>query len=230
MVVDVKHSRKIRNDSNVSLYQYSQLISDFQCHTAAIIQKNLGMVLNTVGDAVIGIWPSGFVPVELRKKYGWDNDNPAKISARLAIKAAQELSNATPLEFTGTTLPFKGALDSTEMVIFSVQAFEKIAQLECSEMDELLAGSPLVDDSGNLLIGVEDGPDDKGVRELQKGPTSIDVAGDAIELASELSGHSDLAAGDFAITERIDKISGSTDHTYIEFPHFGLSLRIIKPK
>jgi hypothetical protein len=70
MVVDVKHSRQIRNDSSISLHQYSQLISDFQCHVAAIIQKNLGMVLNTVGDAVIGIWPSGFVPVELREKYG----------------------------------------------------------------------------------------------------------------------------------------------------------------
>ena len=230
MVVDVKHSRKIRHDSSISLYQYSRLISDFQCHIAAIIQKNLGMVLNTVGDAVIGIWPSGFVPVELREKYGWDDDHPAKISAKLAIKAAQELSNSTPLEFTGTSLPFKGALDSTEMVIFSVQTFEKIAQLEYSDLDEALAGSPLIDDSGNLLIGIEPGHNATNKNESQKGPTSIDIAGEAIELTSELSTYDYLSVGDFAITQRLDKIAGNTDHKYVEVPDFDIPFRIIKPK
>jgi hypothetical protein len=230
MVVDVKHSRKIRHDSSISLYQYSQLISDFQCLTAAIIQKNLGMVLNTVGDAVIGIWPSGFVPIELREKYGWDDDHPAKISAKLAIKAAQELSNSTPLQFTGTSLPFKGALDSTEMVIFSVQASEKLAQLEYSDLDEALAGSPLIDDSGNLLIGIEPGHEATNKHESQRGPTSIDIAGEAIERSSELSSHDDLSVGDFAITQRLDKIAGDTDHKYVELPGFDIPFRIIKPK
>lgn len=224
MVVDVKHSRKIRNDPSISLHQYSQLISDFQCHTASIIQKNLGMVLNTVGDAVIGIWPSGFVPVELREKYGWDDNHPAKVSANLAIKAAQELSNFTPQQFTGISLPFKGALDSTEMVIFSVQALEKIAQFEYSDPDEILTGPPLIDDSGNLQTGQE-------VKyETQKGPTSVDIAGEAIELSSELSSHDDLSIGDFAITQRVDKIAGNTNYEYVEFPDFSLPFRIIKPK
>jgi hypothetical protein len=230
MVVDVKHSRKIRNDPSVNLYQYSKLISDFQCRVAAIIQKHLGMVLNTVGDAVIGIWPSGFVPIELREKFGWDNNNPAKVSAKLAFKAAQELSNSTPLQFTGTALPFKGALDSTEMVIFSVQTFEKVAQLECSDMDEAFTDSPLVDDSGNLLIGMEQGNEARNINEPQKGLTSIDIAGEAIELTSELSGHSDLLVGDFAITQRIDKIAGDTDYKYVEVPDIDLPFRIIKPK
>ncbi len=228
MVVDVKGSRKIRNDANVSLRQYSQLISDFQCITAAIIQKNLGMVLNTVGDAVIGIWPSGFIPLELREKYGWDNDQPAKVSATLALKAAQELSNCTPSHFDGRSLPFKGALDSTEMVIFSVQTYSKVAQFEFADLDEALTSTPLIDDQGNLLMGTEFKKEK--TEELQKGPTSIDVAGEAIELSSELSGHGALSAGDFAITKRFDSIAGYKDYNYIKMPDFDIPFRVIKPE
>lgn len=228
LVVDVKHSRKIRNDPSISIQEYSQLLSDFQCLTAAIIQKNLGMVLNTVGDAVIGIWPSGFIPMELREKYGWNPDNPAKLSARFAQKAAQELANSSTSKFRGNSLPFKGALDCTEMSIFSVQTQKKVLQYELLDIIDPLAGSPLVDGEGNLMLGVELETDIE--KELQKGPTSIDVAGEAIELSSELSGHDLLSIGDFAITHRLDQIAENTNYDYVKVPDFGTPFRIVKPK
>ncbi len=227
LVVDVKHSRKIRNDPNVSLQQYTQLLSDFQCLTAAIIQRNLGMVLNTVGDAVIGIWPSGFIPEELREKYKYDPKHPAKLAATFARKAAQELANFSTSHFSGNSLPFKGALDCTEMSIFSVQTQKRVARFEYSDLDEVLGGAPLVDDHGNLMLGMN--LESEVEEELQKGPTSIDVAGEAIELSSELSGHDILEIGDFAITKRLDQIAGDEDHQYMEIPDFDMPFRIIKP-
>ncbi|MCP9234671.1 hypothetical protein [Lewinella sp. JB7] len=222
MVVDVKHSRRIRNHPDVDLYRYSRLLSDFQCTTAAVIQKHLGLVLNTVGDAVIGVWPSGFVPVELREKYGWDDDQPARVSARLALRAARELADLSPTDFTGSALPFKGALDSTEMVIFSVRSCDKVAQLDYADLDDALAGPPLIDDDGNLLF---DAPPRQ--EEYQNGPTSIDVAGEAIELASELSGYHQLAAGDFAVTRRLDRVADQLSTGYREVAEFNVPFRVI---
>ncbi|MDX1332139.1 MAG: hypothetical protein R3252_03845 [Robiginitalea sp.] len=226
MVVDVKGSRKIRN--KVSLLEYSKLVADFQCRVAAVVQKNLGMVLNTVGDAVIGIWPSGFVPEELRKKYNWDEEVPAKVPAQLALKAAQELANLTPADFDGKSLPFKGALDCTEMVIFSVNTSNMVAQMEYSDLDEALGGAPLVDDEGNLLAGVEQEVLEREA--FQKGPTSTDIAGEAIELTSELSGHDVLGVGDFAITKRLDQIAGDMGYEYRKIPDFNVSFRVITPE
>jgi len=62
---------------------------------------------------------------------------------------------------------------------------------------------PVVDDQGNFVQ-----PDSEG--EVQKGPTSVDVAGEAIEYSSELSGESHLAVGDFARTKRLDLVAGNT--------------------
>jgi len=205
LVVDVKHSRQIRNNPDVGLGQYIKMLSDFQCNTAAIIQRHLGMVLNTVGDAVIGIWPSGFIPQELKDKHGWDPDNPARIAAMLAINAAKDLSANAPLEFNGKDLPFKGALDTTEMAIFAVQTRSKIANLEFQDLNQIL-GDPMIDDEGNLLLGL---PDDQRKQERQTGPTAIDIAGEAIEIASEMSGHRSVNSGEFAITERTDIIAGT---------------------
>lgn len=212
LVVDVKHSRKIRNNPDVGLGEYIKMLSDFQCNTAAIIQRHLGMVLNTVGDAVIGIWPSGFIPQELKDKYGWDPDNPAKIAARLAIDAAKDLAENAPIEFNGEELPFKGALDTTEMAIFAVQTNSKIANLEFEDLNPVL-GNPLIDDDGNLLLAPNI---DHHKTERQTGPTAIDIAGEAIEVASELSGHRSIHSGEFAISERTDIIAGTKipEYTY----------------
>lgn len=220
MVVDVKGSRKIRNNPEVSPYQYSQMLSDFQCLAAAVIQKNLGMVLNTVGDAVIGIWPSGFIPEEIRKKYNWSEKEPAKLSARLALIASAELASLSPMSHESGKLPFKGALDSTEMSIFSVQSKNKIKEFEISHLEAALSGEAIVDDYGNFPN------DEEG--ELQLGPTSIDMAGEAIEFTSELSGHSFLEAGDFAITRRLDMIAGNTDFEYAVLDEFNEPIRILK--
>lgn len=211
LVVDVKHSRKIRNNPDVDLNQYIKMLSDFQCNTAAIIQRHLGMVLNTVGDAVIGIWPSGFIPQELKDKHGWDSKNPAKIAAMMAIDCAKDLAANAPKEFDGKSLPFKCAVDTTEMAIFAVQTRSKIANLEFENLNQLL-GDPLIDDHGNLLIG----PDvEKNKEERQTGPTSIDVAGEAIEVASEISGHRSINAGEYAVTERTDIIAGTKREDYL---------------
>lgn len=205
LVVDVKHSRKIRNNPDVGLGHYIKMLSDFQCNTAAIIQRHLGMVLNTVGDAVIGIWPSGFIPQELKDKYGWDQENPAKIAAMMAINAAKDLAANAPLEFDGKELPFKGAVDTTEMAIFAVQTRSKIANLEFQDLHPVL-GDPMIDDDGNLLLGI---PDDQRKENMQTGSTAIDIAGEAIEVASEMSGHRSIGSGEFAITERTDIIAGT---------------------
>ena len=205
LVVDVKHSRKIRNNPDVNLQDYIKMLSDFQCNTAAIIQRHLGMVLNTVGDAVIGIWPSGFVPQELKDKYNWDSNNPAKIAARLAIDAAKDLAANSPAEFDGKNLPFKCAVDTSEMAIFAVQTTSKIANLEFENLNHAL-GEPLIDDDGNLLMG----PDiDQNKQKRQTGPTAIDVAGEAIEVASEISGHRSVLSREYVITERTDIIAGT---------------------
>jgi hypothetical protein len=221
MVVDVKGSRKIRNDPRVSLYQYSNMLSDFQCLAAAVIQKNLGMVLNTVGDAVIGIWPSGFIPEELRKKHNWSEKEPAKLAARLALIASAELARLSPDSHESGKLPFKGALDSTIMSIFSVQSRNKIKEFEISDLHAALSGDPIVDDFGYF-------PNDEYEGELQKGPTSIDVAGEAIEFTSELSGHSFLAAGEFAITKRLDMVAGNSDFEYDLLDEFKEPIRVLK--
>jgi hypothetical protein len=221
MVVDVKSSRKIRNDPNVSLLQYSKMLSDFQCLAAAVIQKNLGMVLNTVGDAVIGIWPSGFIPEEIRAKHNWNKKEPAKLAARLALMASAEIARLSPDSHENGKLPFKGALDSTLMSIFSVQSSNKIKELEISDLDAALSGSPIVDDFGNFPKDGENG-------ELQNGPTSIDVAGDAIEYASELSGHGILSAGDFAITRRFDMVAGNNDFEYNVLDDLNTPFRLVK--
>lgn len=205
LVVDVKHSRQIRNNPDVGLGQYIKMLSDFQCNAAAIIQRHLGMVLNTVGDAVIGIWPSGFIPQELKDKHGWDNENPTRIAAMLAIQAAEDLAANAPLEFDGKELPYKGAIDTTEMAIFAVQTRSKIANLEFQDLNHAL-GNPMIDDDGNLLLGI---PDDQRKENRQTGPTAIDIAGEAIETASEMSGHRSIGAGEFAITERTDIIAGT---------------------
>ena len=225
MVVDVKGSRRIRSEHNIDLRAYSHLVSDFQCMAAAIIQKNYGMVLNTVGDAVIGIWPSGFIPDEVREQYNWSKEKPAEVPAKLALLAAQELANTTPLKFENNTLPFRGALDSTEMKIFSVQSTNKIPQLDQGELEEDFDGQPLVDDKGNLLIGVSE-----PTAQVQLGPTSIDVAGEAIELSSELSGDNMLGAGDFAITKRFDEVAGNQNSDYHLAEDYDVEIRIIKPE
>ena len=221
MVVDVKGSRNIRNNPDVSLYHYSKMLSDFQCLATAVIQKNLGMVLNTVGDAVIGIWPSGFIPEEIREKHNWNDKDPAKLPSRLALKACGELARLSPESHESGDLPFKGALDSSEMAIFSVQSSNKIKELEISDLENALSGLPIVDDDGNFLEDDEEG-------DLQDGPTSIDVAGEAIEITSELSGHHFLEPGNFAVTHRLDNIAGNTDYTYEVREGIDQPFRILK--
>jgi len=221
LVVDVKESRKIRNNPDVSLYQYSKMLSDFQCLVAAVIQKNLGMVLNTVGDAVIGIWPSGFIPEDIREKHNWNEKEPAKLSARLALNASAELSRLCPKSYKEGKLPFKGALDSTEMAIFSVQSIHKIKEFEISDIEAALGGIPIVDDKGNFVQ-----PDSEG--EVQKGPTSVDVAGEAIEYSSELSGESHLGVGDFAITKRLDVVAGNANFDYDILEGYKEPFRILR--
>ena len=87
----------------------------------------------------------------------------------------------------------------------------------------------MIDANGNLLLGglgtVE--PWQQGA--YQKGPTSIDIAGEAIELCSELSGHRDLAAGNFAVTHRLDRVAGISPQEYTTNPDFSVPFRMICP-
>ncbi len=226
LVVDVKNSQEIRKNPDVGLANYPKFLSAFHRRVSAIIQKHLGFVLNTVGDSVIGVWPSGFVPEEQRNLYGWDPENPARISAISAIQAAEELAASSPDEFDGMQLPYKGGLDSTEMVIFSVRSTSPVSELEFTDLDRSETGMPLIDDAGNLLLGEAGVPGEGSESEPQTGPAATDIAGLAVEVASELANKPDDQAGTFYITKRVADIANENGSSFSYAEMDGIDTRV----
>lgn len=207
MAIDVKSSREIRNSQDMSPSRYARLLAAFHRRTSAIVQKHLGFVLNTLGDGVIAVWPSGFVPEEIRERRGWNPESPARISAQLALQAAEALAHDSPVEFEGDSLPFRGALDTTEMSLFAVHDTSVLPELEFNELDMSETGMPLIDDYGGLLLGEAGVPGAGGESEFQTGPAATDVAGDAVEFATKYASDSRLSAGQFWVTERTYEVA-----------------------
>jgi class 3 adenylate cyclase len=190
LVVDVKQSREIRS-TLADLRTYARLLATFQRHVETLIQEHMGFVLNTVGDAVVGVWPSGFVPREIRDRLGWSIENPARVSAIQATDAALAIAASAPSEFDGKRLPYRGALDTTEMVVFAVTTGdpESAAAFATGPEDEHEVGDPVLSAEAS---------------DIGLGPAATDIAGEAIETAMELASDSDLPPGVVCITERTD--------------------------
>lgn len=188
LVVDVKGSRKIREQVG-DLKEYSRLLQRFRRGVAAEVQRNAGFVLNTVGDAVLAVWPSGFVPERLREKMNWDRSHPARIPTLCAIKTAHALLSRAPAEFDGEHLPFRGAVDTTSMVIFAVTSREQRLTNDFG----YLPG----DEFGDPMPGVE-------ASEIPTGSAAVDIAGEAVEVASELASDDETRSGQMLITQRTD--------------------------
>jgi class 3 adenylate cyclase len=177
LVVDVRRSRSIRAEVG-DLRQYAQLLLGFRQRVVAEVQRNFGFVLNAVGDAVVAVWPPGFMPPHLEKHAPAP---PVVTAARCAVDAAAGLARIAPAEFTGQELPFRGTLDTTEMVLFAVTA---------TDDDNPFAALP--DDD------VGDSPP------VDAGAAAVDIAGEAVEVACELASHPDAAAGHIFVTRRTD--------------------------
>ena len=192
LMVDVKGSKTIRRE--VGLRAYSQLLASFQRRVAGLIQKNMGFVLNTIGDAVIGVWPSGFVPQSTRDALGWDPDQPASIPAIQATRAAADIAGAAPASFDGRQLPFRGALDTSDTILFAVTAGDADAtsMFEAGPADAHEVGDPVMSAEGS---------------DIGTGPAATDIAGQAVEIVAELAGHDDLPSGNVWITQRTDEIA-----------------------
>lgn len=194
LVIDVKHSRRIRAEVR-DLRAYSQMLANFQRRAAAVIQQHMGFVLNTIGDAVVGVWPSGFLPANVREEMAWDPANPARIPAQQAIRAAEAIATLGDAEFDGTRLPMRGALDTTEMIIFSVTTGD-------DDLSEAFAARPEDRDLvGDPVIGAE-------ASDIGTGPAATDIAGDAVETATELASDNSVAGGTVCITRRTDALAG----------------------
>jgi class 3 adenylate cyclase len=177
LVVDVRRSRTIRAEVG-DLRHYAQLLLGFRQQVVAEVQRNFGFVLNAVGDAVVAVWPPGFMPPHL------EQDVPAPpvvTAARCAVDAAAALASIAPAEFTGQALPFRGTVDTTEMVIFAVTATDDDNPFAALSDDDV-GESPPVD----------------------AGAAAVDIAGEAVEVACELASHPDAAAGHIFVTRRTD--------------------------
>jgi hypothetical protein len=188
LVVDVKGSRQIRRQVG-DLKEYSRLLQRFRRRVAAEVQRNCGFVLNTIGDAVLAVWPSGFVPEPLREELSWDRRHPARIPALCAIKTARALVTHGQAVFDGEHLPFRGAVDTTSMVIFAVTSTEAWPTTDPVRVRD--------DEWGDPLPGVE-------ASAIPTGSAAVDVAGEAVEVASELASDDGTAAGQMLITRRTD--------------------------
>jgi hypothetical protein len=177
LVVDVRRSRSIRAEVG-DLRHYAQLLLGFRQRVMAEVQRNFGFVLNAVGDAVVAVWPPGFMSPHLEKHAPAP---PVVTAARYAVDAAAALALIAPAEFTGRALPFRGTLDTTEMVLFAVTATDGDNPFAALADDEV-GDSP---------------PGDAGA-------AAVDIAGEAVEVACELASHPDAAAGHMFVTRRTD--------------------------
>lgn len=192
MVVDVKHSSEIRRQV-ADLRQYARLLQRFQHRVVGEVQRTYGFVINTIGDAVLAVWPSGFTPPALRKSMGWDDRHPGKIAAICAIDTATALVKLAPKEFDGRSLPFRGAIDTTEMCLFAVAGDESdVGATESFADSEAAAYS----------TGL-------GATEAPLGPTAVDITGEAVEVASDLASHGEADAGRMYVSRRTDVEAGS---------------------
>lgn len=191
LMVDVVGSRSIRREVG-DLRTYSRLVASFQRRIALLIQKHDGFVLNTIGDAVIGVWPSGFVPDAIRERLGWDPQQPARISARQSIAAAQEIAACSLAEFDGARLPMRGALDTTDMVIFSVTTGEP------DLADRFRTGSDDQSEVGDPVLGAD-------ASDIGTGPAATDIAGQAVETTADLASHAGVPPGAICITRGTDE-------------------------
>lgn len=196
LVVDVRHSREIR-ERTANLAEYSRLLLRFRRNVAVEIQRNLGFVLNTIGDAVLSVWPSGFVPDDVRERLGWSSEHPARIPATLAIRTAESLARLAPADFDGVDLPFRGVVDTTEMAIFSVVTCDP-------EQERTFAAHP-DDHAGEPVSAAPEGDD---------GTVAVDVAGEAVEVASMISSHDAALAGRMYVTRRTDLVAATDAGTF----------------
>jgi hypothetical protein len=200
LMVDVKDSRGIRTQVG-DLRAYSRLLVRFQRRVAAEIQRNLGFVLNTIGDAVLAVWPAGFIPPAMRNGVDGGKDDLARIPAMCAVETAQALARIAPVEFDGQDLPFRGAVDTTEMVIFAVAPNDPKEAIAFDVLREDKAGDP--------MPGFE-------ASEIPVGPAAVDVAGEAVEVASALASRHGAAAGQMYITRRTDEVA-AIDPSALEY-------------
>lgn len=198
LVVDVKESRRIRRDLG-DLSAYSRMLGHFQREVQSLLQEHMGLVLNTIGDAVVAVWPSGFVTDGMRERYGWDPERPARIPALLATKAAEDIADIAPVDFDGRRLPFRAALDTSPMIVFAVTT----TRPDLAGAFEAGPGDALV---GDAVLSAD--PSDFGA-----GPAATDIAGEAVEVASELASAVQVPGGSVCITRRTDEVAGtSLDH------------------
>jgi hypothetical protein len=140
--------------------------------------------------------------------------HPARIPARFAIETAQALAGIAPIEFDGHDLPFRGAVDTTEMVLFAVTAHNV-------EGSEAFEASP-EDEAGDPLPGVD-------VSEIPTGPAAVDTAGEAVEVASELASHAEALPGHMYISKRTDE-EAAIDRSAFEYlprGESGVTTRVI---
>ena len=200
LMVDVKDSRGIRTQVG-DLRAYSRLLLRFQRRAAAEIQRNLGFVLNTIGDAVLAVWPSGFIPQAMRDRVDGGKGDPARIPAICAVETGQALARIAPTEFDGRDLPFRGAVDTTEMVIFAVTVNDPGEGTAFEVLPE--------DEVGDPMPGLE-------ASEIPVGPAAVDIAGEAVEVAAALASHHDAAAGQTYITRRTDE-AAAIDTSALEY-------------
>ena len=205
LVADVKDSREIRRHV-ANLRVYSRLLQRFHRTIVHEVQRNYGFVINTIGDAVVAVWPSGFTPQWMRERLSWDEKHPAKIAAKCAIDTAEALVQIAPQEFDGSNLPFRGALDTTEMCVFAVTD---------TEAEE--AEGP-----------GRDGSDSQEIGETPLGPTAVDVAGEAVEVASHFSSHPATSAGRMYISQRTDEVARTArEHHYTSIDGASVASRVI---
>jgi hypothetical protein len=150
----------------------------------------------------------------------------------LAIEAAHDLARDAPTDLAGGRLPYRAAVDTTEMAIFAVCARSKVAGLEAEDLDALETGLPLIDDDGNLLPGTAGTPQDGAESEYQTGPAATDVAGEAVEVATALASHDEVAAGEVCITKRTDDAAAvpGASHAYSDSAMAGGPVRIIRSR
>lgn len=194
LALDVKDSRGVR--SMISNAEYALYLAQFHREAAGLIQRHRGFVVSSVGDCVIGVWPSGWITPRMRLRLGWDPHDPGKTAAMLAIEAAEAIAKEAPSELDPIRrrLPYRGALDTTEMVLFA-------ATTEDPETEEQVRSDP--ERQSHI------GPAPRGLEDYfaTSGTVATDMVGDAVEVATALAGDAGFPAGGIRITERSDSLA-----------------------